>query len=329
MSFIAPVLACFGSAALPWHVMLFMLAGAAIQGAPFNSTRFHGLPHVQKLLEDSHCLSRPSVCSSRSDMVVSRADRQSITGVAAGNTPEWATACEYCSHGAHMLPLLIRHYRVKSLVEIGVCTGMSVVHVVTKSTGTRSGANVQVGDEVRMGRRGGLERYYLIDPWGGMKCKPGCACSRQINQIAKTWPDVIIPLRGYSVPMAAHIPNGTLDLAFIDAAHDFRNVRADIIAFWPKLKSTGILAGHDFAHWRNYAEIRQDKLAARGAYSVRHAVSRKPGAQAPKTLPPAYGVVQATQELFAACHVHVRWNTWWVERETCELHELLTAAEIA
>jgi hypothetical protein len=27
--------------------------------------------------------------------------------------------------------------------------------------------------------------------------------------------------------------------------------------------------------------------------------------------------------------VHVRWNTWWVERETCELHQLLSAAEIA
>mgnify|MGYP000953324875 CR=1 FL=1 len=38
-------------------------------------------------------------------------------------------ACEYCSRGAHMLPLLNRHFRVKSLVEMGVCTGMSVVHV--------------------------------------------------------------------------------------------------------------------------------------------------------------------------------------------------------
>ena len=28
-----------------------------------------------------------------------------------------------------MLPLLNRHFRVKSLVEMGVCTGMSVVHV--------------------------------------------------------------------------------------------------------------------------------------------------------------------------------------------------------
>jgi hypothetical protein len=202
-----------------------MFTGTAVLGAPFNSTRFHGLPHVQKLLEDSHCLSRPSVCSSRSDMVVSRADRQSITGFAVGNAPEWATACTYCSHGAHMLPLLIQHYRVKSLAEIGVCTGMSVVHVVTKATGTSSGANVQVGDEVRMGRHGGgLERYYLIDPWGGPKCNPGCGCSRQINQIAKTWPDVIIPLRGYSNPMAAHIPNGTLDLAFIDG--HFKNICA-------------------------------------------------------------------------------------------------------
>ena len=84
-----------------------MIAGAAVLGAPFNSTRFHGLPHVQKLLEDSHCLSRPSVCSSRSDMVVSRADRQVLTGIntgmAAGNAPAWqqrastARAARTCS----------------------------------------------------------------------------------------------------------------------------------------------------------------------------------------------------------------------------------------
>ena len=38
-----------------------------------------------------------------------------------------------------------------------------------------------------------------------------------------------------------------------------------------------------------------------------------------KGLVPPYGVAQATQELFTQCHLHVRFNTWWVERRTCKL----------
>ena len=66
--------------------------------------------------------------------------------------------------------------------------------------------------------------------------------------------------------MAPSIPNASLDLAYIDAAHDYRNARRDVLAYWPKLRASGILAGHDFAHWRNWAEVRQDKLASRGPY---------------------------------------------------------------
>ena len=49
--------------------------------------------------------------------------------------------------------------------------------------------------------------------------------------------------------------DGSVDLAFIDAAHDYRNVRADVLAYWPKLKPDGVLAGHDFLHYRNWAEV--------------------------------------------------------------------------
>jgi len=212
---------------------------------------------------------------------------------------------------------------------------MTVVHVVARSTGSvssRAEAGALGPRPAGLKPRGagrGLDKYYLIDPWGGNKCKPGCGCSKHIAQMARSWPDVLEPLRGYSVPMAAHVPNATLDLAYIDAAHDYRNARADILAYWPKLKPTGILAGHDFAHWRNYAEIRQDKIAGRGLYSVRTAVSHKSLSKAAKALPPAYGVAQATQELFTGCQVHVKWNTWWVERASCELHEILTPAELA
>ena len=36
-----------------------------------------------------------------------------------------------------------------------------------------------------------------------------------------------MPLRGYSVPMAEHVANGSLDLVYVDADHDYAPVRAD------------------------------------------------------------------------------------------------------
>lgn len=39
-----------------------------------------------------------------------------------------------------------------------------------------------------------------------------------------------------------------LDLVYIDANHDYKYVREDILAWWPKIKKGGVLAGHDYQH---------------------------------------------------------------------------------
>lgn len=220
----------------------------------------------------------------------------------------------------------MRRYKVRALVEVGVCTGMSVVNIVQREVTraaklhARKGA-VSIGLEApRANSSAALDKYYMVDPWGERRCKPGCGCARHMHAMARAWPGVLTPLRGYSAAMAPSIPNASLDLAYIDAAHDYRNARRDVLAYWPKLRASGILAGHDFAHWRNWAEVRQDKLASRGPY--------RPTTKKGKGLPPSYGVAQMTQELFLGCHVHVRWSTWWVERSSCELQPLLTEAEV-
>lgn len=38
----------------------------------------------------------------------------------------------------------------------------------------------------------------------------------------------------------------TFDLVYIDADHGYESVRDDIVAWWPKIKPTGILSGHDY-----------------------------------------------------------------------------------
>jgi hypothetical protein len=52
-----------------------------------------------------------------------------------------------------------------------------------------------------------------------------------------------------SVDAAAKYEDGTLDFVMLDGDHSLSGVRADIAAWWPKLKAGAILSGHDFAHY--------------------------------------------------------------------------------
>ena len=49
-----------------------------------------------------------------------------------------------------------------------------------------------------------------------------------------------------SINYAKNVDDASLDVVFLDADHEMRAVEADIRTWWPKLKSTGILIGHDF-----------------------------------------------------------------------------------
>ena len=56
------------------------------------------------------------------------------------------------------------------------------------------------------------------------------------------------PVRMTSVEAAKTYQDQSLDFVFIDAAHDYENVLADILAWAPKVKSQGIISGHDWHH---------------------------------------------------------------------------------
>lgn len=53
-------------------------------------------------------------------------------------------------------------------------------------------------------------------------------------------------LEGESKDMIPLIPDGMLDLAYIDADHRYSGVKSDIELLIPKIKRGGILCGHDF-----------------------------------------------------------------------------------
>jgi hypothetical protein len=57
---------------------------------------------------------------------------------------------------------------------------------------------------------------------------------------------VVIPLRMESVKAAEQFEDGTIDFLLLDAAHDYENVKADLAAWWPKIKPDGVMAGDDY-----------------------------------------------------------------------------------
>jgi methyltransferase family protein len=103
----------------------------------------------------------------------------------------------------------------------------------------------------------GIEKLYLIDIWERVPFIEGCASFDQewhdknydsVVERTKPYKEKVIILKGFSYKMANQIPDESLGLVYLDAAHDYNGVKADIEIYWPKLVTGGILAFHDYAN---------------------------------------------------------------------------------
>jgi methyltransferase family protein len=58
--------------------------------------------------------------------------------------------------------------------------------------------------------------------------------------------EMIHPVRAPSLKAVNMFEDQSLDMVFIDGMHDVANVKADILAWRPKVKPGGLFAGHDY-----------------------------------------------------------------------------------
>lgn len=107
------------------------------------------------------------------------------------------------------------------IVEVGAWTGCTTMQLAMNSY---------------------VRRVYAVDVWNNREVFEGF-----LENTKHCLFTMIHPLRGESVFWASHWPGEyKADLIFIDAEHDYENVKADINAWWPHVISGGILCGHDY-----------------------------------------------------------------------------------
>ena len=100
-------------------------------------------------------------------------------------------------------------------------------------------------------------KFYCVDTWQGSEEHQRGQSAEDIDAIegrlydifiqnTESVKDYIIPMRKTSLEASKDFTDKSLAFVFIDASHDYENVKQDIHSWYPKIKNGGILAGHDW-----------------------------------------------------------------------------------
>lgn len=126
-------------------------------------------------------------------------------------------------------------------------------------------------------RSGKIERLYAVDTWQDfaqdgqpwVSPYPWSEVWMCFGAVFWQWRQRLVVLPIPSPESASHFSDDDLDLVYIDANHGYDAVRADILAWAPKVKAGGYLAGHDYAPatWPGVVRAVDELL---GTLRVRH-----------------------------------------------------------
>ena len=84
--------------------------------------------------------------------------------------------------------------------------------------------------------------FYCVDIWGSTWAVEYETFLKNLTPVAQYFK----PLKMSSMDAVVKFKDNSVDFVFIDADHSYEAVKQDILAWYPKVKPGGILAGHDY-----------------------------------------------------------------------------------
>lgn len=95
---------------------------------------------------------------------------------------------------------------------------------------------------------------YLVDPWLAYKGYREHVSQDKLDgflEETKLRVPTATIIRKFSLDAAKDFADNSLDFVYLDANHSYEHIKADIQAWLPKVKTGGILAGHDYVNRKN------------------------------------------------------------------------------
>jgi peptidoglycan/xylan/chitin deacetylase (PgdA/CDA1 family) len=107
---------------------------------------------------------------------------------------------------------------------------------------------------VEIANSGKAIRFFTVDHWRGGDDE-GHALDEDVQAgrlyetfLANIAPvsEHVVAIRAETVEAAEQFEDGSVDFVFVDAGHSYEDARADLAAWWPKVKQGGVMAGDDW-----------------------------------------------------------------------------------
>ncbi|TKB07109.1 MAG: class I SAM-dependent methyltransferase [Mesorhizobium sp.] len=122
-----------------------------------------------------------------------------------------------------------------------------------------------------------IERLYLLDSWRNLETwnKPWNVDEETFRAVyeeamdrTQIGGDRCVRLRGTTMEVIDQIPDGSLDLAYVDGDHTLRGISIDLIKAYPKVRPGGILGGDDYTPtiWQHSEQFEPSLVCPFAAY---------------------------------------------------------------
>lgn len=107
---------------------------------------------------------------------------------------------------------------------------------------------------------GKFAKIYCIDPWeNGYDIQDQASFT---NDLAEEFFDRrfskdprVVKIKGYSFNEVPKLADGYFDFIYVDGSHKKEDVYRDLQIVFPKLKATGLLAGHDYGPLHRWSGV--------------------------------------------------------------------------